>query len=96
MEMNKLFFKKELSIDNIHNLTGIPKSKIRFWEKSFSEFLKPHRTEGGQRRYTAEDLEKLMRINYLLNNEKYTIEGARQRLGLRSQSRSVNGKRRKT
>jgi DNA-binding transcriptional MerR regulator len=82
MEMSRLFYKKELSIDNIHNLTGIPKSKIRFWEKNFSDYLKPNRTEGGQRRYTPTDLEKIVRINYLLNQEKYTVEGARQRLGL--------------
>lgn len=82
MEMSRLFYKKELSIDNIHNLTGIPKSKIRFWEKNFSDYLKPNRTDGGQRRYTPTDLEKIVRINYLLNQEKYTVEGARQRLGL--------------
>ena len=90
MEMSRLFYKKELSIDNIHNLTGIPKSKIRFWEKSFTEYLKPNRTEGGQRRYSAEDLEKLVRINYLLNRERYTIEGARQRLGI--DPTKINGK----
>ena len=88
MEMSHLFYKKELSIDNIHNLTGIPKSKIRFWEKNFGEYLKPNRSEGGQRRYSPEDLEKLVRINYLLNQERYTIEGARQRLGI-TQSKSV-------
>jgi DNA-binding transcriptional MerR regulator len=82
MEMSRLFYKTELSIDNIHNLTGIAKSKIRFWEKNFAEYLKPNRTEGGQRRYTAADLEKIVRINHLLNQEKYTIEGAKQRLGL--------------
>ena len=82
MEMSRLFYKKELSIDNIHNLTGIPKSKIRFWEKNFSEYLKPNRTEGGQRRYSSGDLEKIVRINHLLNQERFTIEGARQRLGI--------------
>ncbi|MFC2075849.1 MerR family transcriptional regulator [candidate division KSB1 bacterium] len=90
MEMSRLFYKKELSIDNIHNLTGIPKSKIRFWEKNFSEYLKPNRTEGGQRRYNSTDLEKIVRIDYLLKEEKYTIEGARQRLGINSTK--VDGK----
>ena len=90
MEMSRLFYKKELSIDNIHNLTGIPKSKIRFWEKNFSEYLKPNRTEGGQRRYSSGDLEKIVRIDYLLKEEKYTIEGARQRLGIGSTK--VDGK----
>ncbi|MFC2075671.1 MerR family transcriptional regulator [candidate division KSB1 bacterium] len=80
MQTTPMFFKKEFSIDNVHMLTGIPKSKIRFWEKSFSDYLKPNRTEGGRRRYKAEDLEKLSKINYLLNHERYTIEGARKRL----------------
>ena len=90
MELSRLFYKKELSIDNIHNLTGIPKSKIRFWEKNFSEYLKPNRTEGGQRRFSSADLEKIVRIDYLLKEEKYTIEGARQRLGINSTK--VDGK----
>jgi UDP-N-acetylglucosamine 4,6-dehydratase len=90
MELSRLFYKKELSIDNIHNLTGIPKSKIRFWEKNFAEYLKPNRTDGGQRRYTSEDLEKIVRINNLLNQERFTIEGARQRLGIGSAK--VDGK----
>jgi len=78
MEANPL--NKGLSIDNVYMLTGIPKSKIRFWEKSFKDYLKPARTKGGRRRYTAEDLEKLIKINYLLTHERYTIEGARKRL----------------
>ena len=80
MNATPLIYKKEFSIDNVHMLTGIPKSKIRFWEKNFSDYLKPSRTSGGRRRYTAEDLEKLSKINYLLNYERYTIEGARKRL----------------
>lgn len=80
MNATPLIYKKEFSIDNVHMLTGIPKSKIRFWEKNFSDYFKPSRTSGGRRRYTAEDLEKLSKINYLLNYERYTIEGARKRL----------------
>ena len=82
MDIGQPFYKEWLSVDNVHNLTGISKSKLRSWEKSFKGYLNPQRTTGNQRRYAPTDLEKIKRIAYLLEQEKYTVAGARQRLGL--------------
>jgi len=79
--MNRVY-KELLSLDNVYNLTGISKSRIRSWERSFAGYLNPERTRGNQRRYRMEDLEKIRRIAYLLEEEKYTVAGARRRLGL--------------
>jgi len=80
MALEIRMYKETLSIDNVHNLTGIPKSTLRFWEKVFSGYLKPARTKGRQRRYTREDLEKILNIKKLLEMEGYTIAGARRKL----------------
>lgn len=68
------------SISQVHALTGVPKSTIRFWEKEFSDFLNPQRSEGNQRRYDKQTVETVSRINQLVNDEGYTLEGARRKL----------------
>lgn len=68
------------SISQVHALTGVPKSTIRFWEKEFSEFLVPLRTLGGQRRYDRGDVEIIQKIDKLVNEEGFTLEGARKQL----------------
>jgi len=68
------------SIAQVNAITGVAKPTIRFWEKEFSEFLQPRRTDGNQRRYNRADIEIIERINHLVRNEGYTLEGARRKL----------------
>ncbi len=68
------------SISQVNALTGVPKSTIRFWEKEFSDFLNPLRSEGNQRRYDRETVETIQKIDQLVNDEGYTLEGARRKL----------------
>jgi len=68
------------SISQVNAITGVPKTTIRFWEKEFIDFLNPQRTVGNQRRYDAEAVELIKRINQLVNEEGYTLEGARRKL----------------
>ena len=68
------------SISQVNALTGVPKSTIRFWEKEFVDFLIPLRTTGNQRRYDRETVDVIQNINRLVNQDGYTLEGARQQL----------------
>ena len=68
------------SIAQVNAITGVAKPTIRFWEKEFSDFLKPLRTEGNQRRYAKTDVEVIERINHLVRIEGFTLEGARKRM----------------
>jgi DNA-binding transcriptional MerR regulator len=45
-----------ISIKQVCNLTGLPPSTLRFWEKEFAGLLEPIRTNGGQRRYDEKTL----------------------------------------
>lgn len=72
--------KKIYSISQVNALTGVPKPTLRFWEKEFSEYLDPDRTQGNQRRYDEESVERIRKINHLVKVEGYTIEGARRKL----------------
>ncbi|MEJ2672658.1 MAG: MerR family transcriptional regulator [Deltaproteobacteria bacterium] len=69
-----------LTIDQISQLTGVRKSTLRYWEKSFDDFLKPARTQSNRREYTVEDLDRVKAIKHLLENEHLTAYGVRMRL----------------
>ncbi len=74
-----------LSIKEASRLSGVPAYTLRFWEKEFIEFLKPPRTDGGQRRYNQDSLEMVERIKHLVDEEKYSIAGARGVLSMERQ-----------
>ncbi len=54
-------------------------STLRYWENQFKQ-LKPVKSTGGQRFYTNKHIYLLERLKDMLHNERYTIEGAKQRL----------------
>ncbi|MFA5111446.1 MAG: MerR family transcriptional regulator [Desulfobaccales bacterium] len=69
-----------LTIDQISQLTGVRKSTLRYWEKSFDDFLKPSRTQSNRREYTMDDLDRVKVIKQLLEQEHLTACGVRLRL----------------
>ncbi|MDD4223730.1 MAG: MerR family transcriptional regulator [Candidatus Cloacimonetes bacterium] len=73
--MKKYFY----TIGEVSNLLGEKPYVIRYWESEFS-FLRPRREEGRIRKYSQENIELLRKIQDMLHNQRYTIEGARQKL----------------
>jgi hypothetical protein len=69
-----------LTIDQISHLTGVRKSTLRYWEKSFHSILKPSRTRSNRREYSLEDLNRIKTIKLLLEKEHLTSRGVRLRL----------------
>ncbi|MEJ2070869.1 MAG: MerR family transcriptional regulator [Syntrophobacterales bacterium] len=69
-----------LTIEQVSQLTGVRKSTLRYWEKSFEEFLKPARTRSNRREYTMDDLDLIKAIKRLLEEEHLTSEGVRLKL----------------
>jgi len=54
-------------------------SLIRYWESEF-EVLSPKKNKKGLRKYTEKDIEILKKIQSLLKDDGYTIEGAKKHL----------------
>jgi DNA-binding transcriptional MerR regulator len=75
-------FSKHLmfTIEQISHLTGVRKSTLRYWEKSFQDCLKPSRTHSNRREYSLEDLERIKTIKLLLEKEHLSSYGVRLRL----------------
>ena len=66
---------KELNLIELE--TGKAKTYIlRFWEKEFPQ-LKPKLRAKGRRYYTAENVQLLKKIQYLLKDKGLTIKGAK-------------------
>jgi DNA-binding transcriptional MerR regulator len=80
MENPSFTYNLMLTIDQISQITGIRKSTLRYWEKSFDDFLKPARTHSNRREYTVEDLDRIKAIQRLLEQEHLTAFGVRMRL----------------
>ncbi|OAO05196.1 MerR family transcriptional regulator [Parasphingorhabdus sp.] len=55
---------------------------LRYWEDQFA-MLTPLKRAGARRHYRSEDVEMVKTINRLLNEEGYTIKGARKFLASR-------------
>lgn len=72
--------KKKFRIGHLADELEVERFVIRFWEKEFD--VKSKRSDGGQRFYKREDLEKFKRIKELLYNKGFTIAGAKKILNL--------------
>ncbi|NNC82926.1 MAG: MerR family transcriptional regulator [Flavobacteriales bacterium] len=59
--------KYTFSIKDLENFTGIKAHTIRMWERRY-DLLNPERTEGNQRYYDLNNLQKLLNIKLLYDN----------------------------
>jgi DNA-binding transcriptional MerR regulator len=83
------------SIGEVCDLTDLKPHVLRYWESQF-KFLNPAKNRSGNRVYQPREVELILLVKHLLYTEKYTIEGARQKVDeqrksgeLRSAARSA-------
>ncbi len=67
------------SIGEVCALTDLKPHVLRYWESQF-RFLNPAKNRSGNRVYKSREVELIMLVKHLLYTEKFTIEGARQRI----------------
>ncbi len=58
---------------------GVQPHVLRYWEKEVTA-IRPGKTASNQRRYRRKDVEVFREIRRLLQEEKYTLAGARKKL----------------
>lgn len=71
----KLFY----SIGEVAGMLGEQTSAVRYWEKEF-DIIKPQKNKKGNRLFTAEDVENLKMIHYLLKEKGMTIAGVKKKM----------------
>ncbi|HXD49356.1 MAG TPA: MerR family transcriptional regulator [Gemmatimonadaceae bacterium] len=67
------------SIGEVCELTNLKPHVLRYWESQF-RFLSPAKNRSGNRVYQRREVDLIMLVKHLLYDDKYTIEGARQKV----------------
>jgi DNA-binding transcriptional MerR regulator len=67
------------SIGEVCSLTALKPHVLRYWETQF-RVLNPAKNRSGNRVYARREVELVLLVKHLLYTEKYTVDGARQKL----------------
>lgn len=71
--------KEYYSISEVCELVDLKPHVLRYWESQFP-VLNPSKNRSGNRVYQRREIKLILLVKQLLYTEKYTIEGARQKL----------------
>lgn len=71
--MKKLYY----SIGEVSELTDVEAHVLRYWETVFQE-LHPKKNKAGNRVYKEKDIETILKLKELVQEKKYSTEGAQQ------------------
>lgn len=63
------------TIGQIEQLTGVKSHILRYWEEVIPGFT-PQKDASGRRIYSQHEVELIFRLKYLINEKKFTAEGA--------------------
>jgi len=67
----------DLNIDQVSQIVGVPKNRLRYWEKVLSIPVK--RTDSGRRRYPQEMVTMFQRIK-VLDDYGFAVKGIKKKL----------------
>ena len=68
--------KRYITIGEVSVICGLKTHVLRYWEQEFSE-LEPIKRKGNRRYYQQKDLILVLQIKDLLQNQGFTIDGAK-------------------
>lgn len=71
--MKKLYY----SIGEVSDITDVEAHVLRYWETVFNE-LSPKKNKAGNRVYKENDIETILKLKELIQEKKYSTEGAQQ------------------
>ena len=79
MGFNPIAKKEYYSIGEVCRITGLKPHVLRYWETQFKGLV-PVKNRAGNRAYRHREIEMIQLVKKLLYEQKFTIEGARQRV----------------
>ena len=71
--------KEYYSISEVCDLVGLRPHVLRYWETQFP-LLNPSKNRSGNRVYQRKEIKLILFVKHLLYEEKYTVEGAKQKM----------------
>lgn len=66
---------RRYTIGEVCRVLGVKPHIVRYWEQEIG-VLSPTKDIAGRRAYTSTDLQLLFRIKYLIQERRYTVQGA--------------------
>jgi DNA-binding transcriptional MerR regulator len=75
LKPGKLYY----SISEVSNHLDVAPSLLRYWESEFPS-IKPKRNGRGTRFYTLKDIEAIERIYFLVKEQGFTLQGAKDKI----------------
>lgn len=67
------------TIGQVEEITGIKPHVLRYWEEVVPGFS-PQKDLTGRRLYSQREVDLILRLKYLINEKKFTAEGAGQQI----------------
>ena len=87
MATDRIAPKEYYSIGEVCDIADLKPHVLRYWESQFPA-LNPSKNQAGNRVYRRKEIKLIQLLRHLLYTERYTIEGARQKLDqLRTEGR---------
>lgn len=71
--LDKLYY----PIGEVASILNVNASLIRFWEKEFPGYIHPRKNRNGKRMFSQKDIAILKEIHFLIKEQRYTLEGAK-------------------
>jgi len=69
-----------LTISQLQEVTGLPVSTLRFYESEFTFYLRVHKTAGGHRRYSPENVNRFLHLKQLIHEKGLSIREVKRSL----------------
>ncbi|HEY7160372.1 MAG TPA: MerR family transcriptional regulator [Acidobacteriota bacterium] len=69
-----------ISISELQEITKLPMSTLRFYETEFPFYLQVHKTAGGHRRYSHENVQRFLHLKHLIHEKGLSIREVKRSL----------------
>jgi DNA-binding transcriptional MerR regulator len=78
-----------MTISELHEITKLPESTLRFYESEFPFYLQIQKISGGHRKYTPENVQKFLRLKHLILEKGMTIRDVKKSLMSEEDSQQI-------
>ena len=69
-----------LTISQVQEIIKLPISTLRFYESEFPFYIKVHKTAGGHRRYSKENIQRFLHLKHLIHEKGLSIREVKRSL----------------
>lgn len=69
-----------ITISQLQEITKLPLSTLRYYETEFPSYLRVHKTSGGHRRYSRENVERFLHLKELIHDRQLSIKDVKRSL----------------